>query len=133
MVNDQLKAALANHIDETTSEAKNSIEQTAATTDTSADTPQIVTTEAEIEGYVTIKLLLKETVSNERIYYRDNLSYFKILLDNNIRKWICRLGLNGSNKYIQFNDEAKTTYNIEKIDDLISYKEKINETAKKFL
>lgn len=61
---------------------------------------EIHTTEEEIEGYVLIKLILKEEIDPTRVFYRDNKSYFNVLLDDNIRKWVCRLGLNGTSKYI---------------------------------
>ncbi|WP_080840085.1 type I restriction endonuclease [Cohnella massiliensis] len=94
---------------------------------------QIVTTEEEIEGYAAVKILLSETVDPSRVFYRDNMSYFNILIDDNIRKWICRLGFNTGNKYIQFNDEERTTFNISGPTDIISHKEKIIETALKFI
>ncbi|MDA5108427.1 type I restriction endonuclease [Brevibacillus thermoruber] len=131
MLNDKLKVALAN----TNSEADNDMEQPTQTVKEVAATeePQIVTTQEEIEGYVTVKLLLHNIVDPERVHYRDNLSYFNVLLDNNIRKWICRLGLNGSNKYIQFNDESRTTININSVSDIALHKDKIIEVTKKFI
>lgn len=92
----------------------------------------IITTEEEIEGYVLVKLLLKEEIDTSRVYYRDNKSYFNVLLDDNIRKWICRLGFNKSNKYIQFNDEQKTNYKIESVNDIQLYKEDLLKVAKQF-
>lgn len=87
----------------------------------------IITTEEEIQGYAIAKIILSDVVEEDRIYYRDNKSYFNILLDDNIRKWICRLGLDYSKKYIQFNDTNKTTVNIERISDLMKHKEKLKE------
>lgn len=89
----------------------------------------IVTTEEEIQGYTISKLILSEIMDEDRIYYRDNKSYFNILIDDNIRRWVCRLGLDSNKKYIQFNDENKTTSNIEKVSDLMKHKEKIIEVA----
>ncbi|HWI49133.1 MAG TPA: type I restriction endonuclease [Rummeliibacillus sp.] len=93
---------------------------------------EIVTTEEEIEGYVLVKLLLKDVIETKRFYYRDNKSYFNILIDDSIRKWICRLGLNTSNKYVQFNDDDKTTFKINDVNELILYKDKLIEVASKF-
>ncbi|WP_413303686.1 hypothetical protein AA0X95_26595 [Bacillus sp. 1P10SD] len=98
-----------------------------------APAPQIVTTEEEIEGYAIVKLLLKETIAEERVGYRDNLSYFNILVDNSIRRWVCRLGFNQSQKYIQFNDEGKTYVNIDKVSDITLHREKLIEVAKRFI
>ncbi|GGP12521.1 type I restriction endonuclease [Oceanobacillus neutriphilus] len=93
----------------------------------------IITTEEEIQGYAVAKIILSEIVEEDRIYYRDNKSYFNILLDDNIRKWICRLGLDYNKKYIQFNDTDKTTVNIERISDLMKHKEKLKEITASFI
>ncbi|HSO57049.1 MAG TPA: endonuclease, partial [Paenisporosarcina sp.] len=73
-----------------------------------------------------------ETIDLERVYYRDNKAYFNILLDDSIRKCILRLRLNGNQKYIQFNDEEKSTVIIERVTDLLQHKDKIIEVTKKF-
>jgi len=92
----------------------------------------IITTQEEIEGYSIVKVILHETVDLERVYYRDNKAYFNILLDDSIRKWILRLRLNGNQKYIQFNDEEKSSVMIDKVTDLLKHKEKIIEVTTKF-
>jgi predicted type IV restriction endonuclease len=69
---------------------------------------KIVTTEEELEGFMIIKTILRQKVSLNRISYRDAQSYFAILLDDNNRKTICRLYLNGSKKYfVTLNEEKK--------------------------
>ncbi|MCL6571959.1 MAG: type I restriction enzyme HsdR N-terminal domain-containing protein [Bacillus sp. (in: Bacteria)] len=129
-VSDKLNAAL-----KTTNEEENS--RLEAVTDTenvdSKDIPQIVTTEEEIEGFAIVKLLIKDTIAEERISYRDNLSYFNILVDNSIRKWVCRLGFNQSQKYLQLNDDGKTYINIERVSDISLHKEKLIEVVKRFV
>ena len=95
--------------------------------------PQVVTTPEEIEGYVIIKMLLKDILDGDRLFYRDNLSYFNVLIDDNIRKWVCRLGLDGSKKYIQFNDASRTSLPINKVTDIYEMKDKIIETAKPYI
>lgn len=131
IVNDKLNAALKN----TNSDEDTSISAVAATSEISNTNqePQIVTTEEELEGYITVKILLNDLIDEDRIFYRDNLSYFNILLDDNIRKWICRLGLNTSSKYIQFNDEDRSTVNIEKVSEIINYKDKLINVISKFI
>lgn len=62
----------------------------------------IVTTEEEIRGLAIVKSLLHGEVELNRISYKDTNNYFNILLDNNIRKWVCRLYFNTDNKYISF-------------------------------
>ncbi|WP_407272161.1 type I restriction endonuclease [Radiobacillus sp. PE A8.2] len=92
----------------------------------------IITTEEEIQGYTIARLILSDIVDEERVFYRDNKSYFNILLDDSIRKWVCRLGLDNSKKYVQFNDSQKTTYNIERVSEIMKYKDKMIEVAKNF-
>lgn len=132
LVNDKLNAALKT----TNSDIESSIPEVAVTPETVTTEKvelEIVTTEEELEGYITVRILLQDTIEAERVYYRDNKSYFNILLDDNIRKWICRLGFNTSNKYIQFNDEERSTVNIEKVSEIMNYKEKLIEVVKKFV
>lgn len=75
--------------------------------------PAIETTEEEIAGYNLVKAILSETIEIDRIQSKDTISYFNILLDDNVRKWICRLYLNSERKkYISFpifEDGIKTT------------------------
>lgn len=67
------------------------------------DEPAIETTAEEIIGYNLVKAILSETVEIDRVQSKDTISYFNILLDGNVRKWICRLHLNSDRKiYISF-------------------------------
>jgi len=136
MVNDKLKAALASNNEPLSAppaidDKKTDIENEAVAAAT-VQTPQVITTAEEIEGYATVKLMLRDVVDPDRIGFRDNLSYFNILLDGSIRKWICRLHLNGTNKFIQFNDDERALTPIEKPVDLLHYKSKLEDVAKKF-
>ena len=65
---------------------------------------KIVTTIDELESYGIIKSILRKTVDSQRIVYRDTETYFGILLDDNNRKWICRVYLLASVKYITIAD-----------------------------
>ncbi len=130
-VNDKLKAALANTNEEMKKPEPAATKEVAVATEESGQ--QVVTTHEELEGYVLIRMLLKEVLPADRVYYRDNLSYFNILIDDSIRKWVCRLGLNANNKYIQFNDDDKTTLSITNIYEIENYKDKLIEVTKKFI
>lgn len=68
---------------------------------------KIVTTQEEIEGFLIVKAILRQKIKPERIAFRDAQSYFAILLDDNNRKTICRLYLNGVKKHIGILDEEK--------------------------
>lgn len=95
----------------------------------------IVTTIEELEAYGIIKSILRQTVESSRVTYRDTVTYFGILLDDNNRKWICRVYLNKSKKYITISDENKNgiRYDIENIDDIYNYSEQIIEACKKYI
>ncbi|HEU5141145.1 MAG TPA: type I restriction endonuclease [Bacillales bacterium] len=129
-VNNKLTAALEGYNkDESTSEEHETEEPKTMKEKKS----NIETTEEEIEGYVLIKLLLRDVVEGDRIFYRDNQSYFNVLLDDNIRKWVCRLGLNSNKKYLQLNDDNHTNFQIENISEIEQYKDQLSKTVKKFL
>lgn len=134
ILNDKLQTALANtNSDQLNSEVAVTHEIVTDIENNKENLSEIVTTEEELEGYITARILLKDIIAPERINYRDNLSYFNILVDNSIRKWICRLHFNGANKYIQFNDDDKTMIGIKDISELISYKEQFVQTVKRFI
>jgi hypothetical protein len=129
LLNEKIQSALAT----TNNEAVIAhIEVATTTSEPITEETGIVTTQEEIEGYITVKVLLKEFIAPDRVHYRDNLSYFNILIDNSIRKWVCRLYLNSTNWSVVFNDEANTSVKITSISDLLEHKEKIIEVAKKF-
>jgi len=88
----------------------------------------IETTEQELEGFFIVKSILAEIVPVNRIVGRDTKSYYGILLDDNNRKWICRLRFNAkSNKYISIrsgeSDENK--FAIENTEDIYKYKQEL--------
>lgn len=95
----------------------------------------IVTTEDEIEGYFIVKSILGENIALSRIVGRDTKSYFGILLDDNNRKWICRLRFNTSQKYISIHeiDKEDTKYSIEKLEDIYSFKDKLKLVVERLL
>lgn len=57
--------------------------------------PDVVTTDEEIEGFNIVRAIAVSEVGPERIHHRDGKTYFAVLLDNNNRKPIIRLHLNG--------------------------------------
>ncbi|WP_428740165.1 type I restriction endonuclease [Tenacibaculum sp.] len=92
---------------------------------------KIVTTEEELEGYRIVVAILRRKLPIERIVYRDTQSYFGILLDDNNRKPLCRLHLNGGTKYIGLIDENKneTREHIQTVDDIYQFEEQLLSTV----
>jgi len=82
--------------------------------------PMVVTTQEELEGFYIVRAILRSNIDANRIVHRDAQSYFAILLDDNNRKPICRLHLNGSKKSITLFDEnkAEQRHEISSINDI---------------
>ena len=96
------------------------------------DENRIITTDEELEGFQIIKAIIREKVPASRIAYRDTISYFGILLDDNNRKPICRLHFNGAKKYIEFFDKGKDSSEkvlIDNLDDIYTHKERLLHTV----
>lgn len=93
---------------------------------------EVITTLEELEGYAIVKSMLNGVIDYTRVTYRDNASYFNILLDDNILKTVCRLYLNKSVKYVAFltpkengKGNAEDKIQINSVNDLFNLKEKI--------
>jgi hypothetical protein len=84
---------------------------------------KVVTTDEEMEGYLIVKTILRQKVDSTRITHRDAQSYFAIMLDDNNRKMLCRLYLNGGKKYLATLDEGKKEVKneINTLDDIFKY------------
>jgi predicted type IV restriction endonuclease len=100
------------------------------------DTEQtkVNTTEEEVEGYRIIVAILRRKLPTNRIVYRDTQSYFGILLDDNNRKPLCRLHLNGGKKYIGLFNDNKTEVRqvINSVDDIYLFEKQLLETAEMY-
>lgn len=96
---------------------------------------KINTTMEELEAYTIVKSVLRTTCDVKRIAYRDTESYMGILYDDNNRKWICRVHLFDTVKYITLPDENKkpVRYDIESLDDIYNYADLIIASCSKFI
>lgn len=97
---------------------------------------KITTTEEELEAYFIVKSLLRDIISPEKITHKDTESYFGILLDNNSRKWICRIQIFESKKYLIIPQDGKNNgirYPISSIDDIYKYKTQLQDVLNKYL
>lgn len=93
----------------------------------------IITTISEIEGYNVVKAILRQSVAPNRIVMRDTKSYCGILLDDNNRKPICRLFLNGNKWSIGlFCKKIMERVVIENIDNIFQYADRICETVREY-
>ncbi len=120
-VNDRLNAALN----------KEAEKQQEETLEEDQEISKIVTTEEELEAYRIVIAILRRKVAINRIVHRDTQSYFGILLDDNNRKPICRLHLDGNKKYISLFDQNKDIQReqIHSVDDIYNFEEQLLQTA----
>lgn len=124
-INDRLNAAITKE----TQKQKEESEEIAIPEDT-----KIVTTEEELEGYRIVVAILRRKLPTSRIVYRDTQSYFGVLLDDNNRKPICRLHLNGGKKYISLFSDNKNEIRqpIQTIDDVYLFEKELLETIESY-
>ncbi len=97
---------------------------------------QIVTTEEEIEGFHSVRAILRGLVSAKRIVMRDALSYCAVLLDDNNRKPICRLRFNNTEKLrigIFNNKKEEVLISLDSVDDIFSHAEELKATLTSYL
>ena len=128
-VNEKLSAALNTNVD-TKLPNDEIIEEVE---DVSKADSEVVTTPEELEAYTTTKIVLKDIIDPLRVFYRDNRSYFNILIDDNIRKWIMRVYVSNHQIKLVFNNEARTTVEIKNPLDIVQYSAELEEVAKKFI
>ena len=125
-ISDRLKSALEQEVDGgaqeiAASEAENLEEE---------QNDGIVTTEEEIEGFHIVRAILHEITDPERITLKDRKRYCNVLLDDNVRKPVCRFYFDSKQKYVGFFDEnkAEEKMQIDKLSDIYKYAEKLKAT-----
>ena len=109
---------------------------TVVTVDGVAD-PGVETTDEELEGFNIVRAIAVAEVAPERIHYRDSKTYFAILLDDNNRKPIIRLNLNGKSvKFVTTFEQGKDAgvrRDIESVVDIYKVAtEQIRETIRRY-
>lgn len=104
-----------------------STESNAETTMDISQEETIITTTEELESYYIVKSILSEFVKPTDLYYKDTYSYFGILYENKVTKWVCRVYLKENVKFIIIPDESKkdVRYEITDVVDIYKLKEKL--------
>lgn len=90
----------------------------------------VETTQEEVEGYQIVRAILRDAVPVQRVVMRDVQSYCGVLLDDNNRKPIVRLHLNGARKYLTvFDTEGGERVDINTLDDLFNVADRLRAAA----
>ncbi len=122
LITERLKTAL-NKEDEATK-----VQETAQSVadQLKAEENKVVTTAEELEAFLIVKTILRQKIQATRISHRDAQSYFAILLDDNNRKTICRLYLNGKKSIGILDDQKKEIKNeLASLDDIFKYSDEL--------
>lgn len=123
-VNDKLSNALDRTIDEsTTDDDQPSLKK---------DDDGIVTTPQELESYTVTKVVLKDIIEPNRVFYRDNRSYFNVLVDDSNRKWVIRIYFNKSRHFFILHDDDNTEIDFDDPTDIYNYADQINAVAEQY-
>ncbi len=128
-INQLVNARLQNAINNTTSS------EVAEEISTIDNNDGIVTTTEELESYYIVKSILSEFVKPSDLYYKDTYSYFGILYENKVTKWLCRVYLKENVKYVIIPDDNKKEirYEIDDISNLYTLKEQLITRLKAFI
>jgi hypothetical protein len=136
-VNDRLKTALGDDADvvSNTTSAPPALADADASTKTDLD-PDVVTTDEELEGFNIVRAIAVADVAPERVVHRDAKAYFAILLDDNNRKPIIRLHLNGKSvKFVTTFEDGKdgTRHDISSVVDIYNFADQIRQAVRSHL
>ncbi|MBC6418038.1 MAG: type I restriction enzyme HsdR N-terminal domain-containing protein [Prochloron sp. SP5CPC1] len=142
-INEEIEKRLESVFDKDTTQS----DESESTTDVSSpdisahgstkqrDSDNIETTADEVYGFIAVRDILKDTIEDNRLFYRDTVRYFGILLDDNHRKPICRLYFNTSQKYIALfdNDEKKEAkIAIQEVKEIQQFADRLRNTVLKY-
>ena len=128
LISKRLKTALSSEEQREASETAAITSETEQTDTATTSDDGIVTTQEELDGCNIVKAVVRKSVDVSRVAYRDALSYFAILLDDNNRKPICRLYFNGkSKKYISTFDKDKkeTKHEITDLNQIFNFEKEL--------
>lgn len=122
-VNDRLNHALASTEAEQIETPTPSVEPIA----------KIVTNAEEMEAFYIIRAILCSKVPVTRLAHRDGQTYFSVLLDDNNRKPIARLYLDGKKKSIvMFNNEKEERQELSSLNDIYQLSDKLLATLQRY-
>ncbi|WP_425071834.1 type I restriction endonuclease [Sagittula sp. S175] len=98
--------------------------------DTSND---IVTTQEEIEGMLTVRSIVRDIVAPSRVNIRDAKTYCAILVDDNNRKPLARMHFNRKQWYLGlFDGDTEERVAISSLTDIYDLSDRIRETARRY-
>ncbi|MFC5736170.1 type I restriction endonuclease [Sinirhodobacter huangdaonensis] len=99
--------------------------------DEEAPAEDIVTTQDEVEGMLTIRAIVRDVIAAERVGLRDAKTYCAVLVDNNNRKPLARLHFNRKQWYLSlFDTDEEERIAIGSLTEIYQYAERLRTRAK---
>ncbi len=132
LLKDRFKSMLSSSDEKEDTSANNEESET----NEESEEDRINTTAEEVEAYLIIKALLHDSVDPCRLSYKDTLSYFSVLLDEKVTRWICRLQIEGRKKSIIFpakDGSKEKRVSLDNNDSIYKYKDLLVESLNKYL
>lgn len=131
-INEKMSSKFKETLNKTDEE---SVDEVSTTDNDVKEENKIITTFEEMSAFAVVKSILRKHLDVKRIAYRDTASYFGVLLDDNSRKWICRINLDSRNKHIIISDKDKNgvRHDIETIDDIYNFEDELRESVEKYM
>lgn len=124
LVNDKIKNALNSNDND--SETDNEPEEILNTAH-----DEIVTTAEELQAFYIVKSMLGELLELDRITYKDTISYFGVLVDGKVTRWICRIYFKENVKYVIIpNENDNIKYTINSMEDFYALAEPLKARTK---
>lgn len=124
--------------DKMSSKFKETLNQTDSSDDETEEENEeskIITTVEEMNAYAIVKSIVRKTIPANRLTFKDTVSYFSIFIDNNTRKWLCRIIVEKKNNYLIIPDENKKEIrlSINEIDDIFNYEKELIDVVNRYL
>lgn len=94
---------------------------------------EIVTTQEEVEGMMTVRAIVRDILPGARVGLRDAKSYCAVLVDDNNRKPLARLHFNRKQWYLGlFDGDSETREPISGLDDIYVHADRLRAAAEKY-
>ena len=94
----------------------------------------IVTTEEELQAFYIVKSILCNHIALERVTYKDTVSYFSVMIDNKVTRWVCRFFFKYTVKYVIVPTENENRkYILDSIADIYKLTDVLVQRAKSIL
>ena len=94
----------------------------------------IVTTEEELQAFYIVKSIICNHIALERVTYKDTVSYFSVMIDNKVTRWVCRFFFKDTVKYVIVPTENENRkYILDSIADIYKLTDVLVQRAKSIL